>query len=150
MSSSGLPSAAYQLFASAGHHAHWGLSSSFDMIEAMKKSGVLGSSSSSSSSSSSVFTSADDAAAAKQPIRILLIEPGDIRHIITLISRRKRNQMAGVPIEIYLLENTSELLARDILLLELLNDFEVPIRQRATIFLEIFGNALVQERPLAI
>lgn len=39
-----------------------------------------------------------------------------------------------------------EVIARDILLLEILNDFDVPLRQRANTFLEVYGNCKVQER----
>ena len=42
-----------------------------------------------------------------------------------------------------------EVLARDLLLLQVFLDFKIPIRQRATLFLEIFGNALVQEKTEA-
>lgn len=50
------------------------------------------------------------------------------------------------PIHFYLLEDPIEILARDILLLEVLHDFELPIRQRTNTFLEIFGNVRVQKR----
>ena len=39
-----------------------------------------------------------------------------------------------------------ETLARHFLLLVNVFDWEIPIRQRATLFLEIFGNTLLQER----
>ena len=49
-------------------------------------------------------------------------------------------------IHFYILEHPIQVLARDLLMLEVIMDFEVPIRQRANVFLEIYGNALVQER----
>jgi dynein assembly factor 3 len=49
-------------------------------------------------------------------------------------------------IEFYLLETPLEVLARDILLMEIFLDFELPIRQRANVFLEVFGNSKVQTR----
>ena len=50
------------------------------------------------------------------------------------------------PLHFYLLEDPVEVVARDLLLLLLVNDFAIPIRQRANIFLEIFGNMKVQRR----
>ena len=50
------------------------------------------------------------------------------------------------PIHFYLMETPVEVIGRELMLLEILFDFEVPIRQRAGVFLEVYGNALVQER----
>mmetsp|Transcript_24464 Transcript_24464/g.35966 ORF Transcript_24464/g.35966 Transcript_24464/m.35966 type:complete len:536 (-) Transcript_24464:109-1716(-) len=108
-----------------GHHAMWGLSSTFDVLEAIEKA----------------CTASVDGS---DPVNILLVNPGDIRHIIYTISRRRRHSNRSV--NFYILESPCEVLARDLLLLEAFLDFEVPIRQRANVFLEIFGNALVQER----
>lgn len=117
---------------SMGHHAHWGFSSGFDFIEAV----CTGRTSSS--------TNTDE------PINILLVQPGDIRHILYTISRRRRHRShfgGKLPkVNFYLVESPIEALARDLLLLQTLTDFEVPIRQRANIFLEIFGNNNVQKR----
>lgn len=81
---------------------------------------------------------------------MLLVQPGDIRHILYTISRRRRrrkNKAETLPaIHFYLFESTVEVLARELLLLEAINDYEVPIRQRANTFLEIFGNNKVQRR----
>lgn len=112
-----------------GHHAHWGFSAGFDFIEA-----VL----------------AGRKQLADEPFNILLIQPGDIRHILHTISRRRRHKAhfsGNLPkVNFYLLETPIEALARDLLLLQVLTDFEVPIRQRANVFLEIFGNNNVQKR----
>jgi dynein assembly factor 3, axonemal len=110
---------------SLGHHALWGLSATFDFVEAIEAVGI---------------THIDP----NEPINILLLHPGDIRHIIYTLSRKRRH--SSRPVHFYLLESTIEILARDLLLLEVFLDFEVPIRQRANVFLEIFGNAKVQER----
>lgn len=117
-----------------GHHGLWGFSPFFDLLEAIINTCDLNSSSSSSSSS--------------EPINILLLHPGDIRHILFTISRNKRylSYFNTRPIHFYLFDSSIEILARDLLLLEVFIDFEIPIRQRANIFLEIFGNAKVQER----
>jgi dynein assembly factor 3 len=120
-----------QIQASLGHYGFHGLSATFDLIEAIGE-GVNG-------------VTANNL----EPLNVLLINPGDIRHILTTISRRRRHKKNEEPlrkINFYLLESPIEVLARNILLLELINDYEVPIRQRATVYLEIFGNCKVQDR----
>jgi dynein assembly factor 3 len=117
---------------SIGHHAHWGFSAGFDFIEAL----------------TSANASSNNGAA--EPINILLVQPGDIRHLLFTISRRRRHmeKFGGkMPrINFYLLEAPVETLARDLLLLQILTDFQVPIRQRANVYLEVFGNNKVQRR----
>jgi dynein assembly factor 3 len=128
------PTAQQSMVAAVGHHGFWGHSSSFDFLEAMDSTGSLETS--------------------DEPIRILLVHPGDVRHMITTIARRRRHSSTksnGLerkyrPIHFYLMETPVEVISRELLLLEILFDFEVPIRQRAGAFLEVFGNALVQER----
>ena len=114
------------IVASIGHYGFWGYSASFDFLDLLSDN------------------SNDDS------IDILLIGPNDIRHIITTIAKRRRHCNDSIkklrPINFYILESPIEILARDLLLLEVLLDFEVPIRQRATIFLELFGNSKVQDR----
>ena len=126
---------AHRIYSSIGHHGFWGMSATFDFIQALEIAKTLSLESSS------------------EPIRILLIQPGDIRHIITTIARRRRALKRTVstseslrPIHFYVIESLVEIIGRDLLLLELLNDFEVPIRQRANLFLEVYGNVKVQER----
>lgn len=114
-----------QLVRGIGHHGLWGFSPAFDFIEA-------------------IYAACDLQPSTSDPITILLVHPGDVRHILYAISRRRRYPRR--PVHFYLLEPSLEILARDLLLLEVAIDFEIPIRQRANIFLEIFGNALVQER----
>lgn len=150
-------SGSMEILKSIGHHGLWGYSPTFDMQEAFlnTRSKLSVAESSTSSSSSSSGEEDDD----NRPLNILLVNPGDIRHIISTISRRRRHilnrndknkattgESQLRPINFYLLESPAEVLARDILLLEVLHDYEVPIRQRATVFLEIFGNFQVQER----
>ena len=123
------------MVAAVGHHGFWGHSSAFDLLEALDNAGSL-----------------EDAS--DEPIRILLVHPGDVRHMIATIARRRRyggTKGNGLerfyrPIHFYLMETPVEVISRELLLLEILFDFEVPIRQRAGVFLEVFGNVLVQER----
>ena len=115
---------------SLGHHGIWGFSPTFDYLEALERSECIDYNT-------------------EEPIRILLLHPGDIRHILTTISRRRRHKNNNVhrrPIHFYIYETPMEIIARDLVLLELLNDYEVPIRQRANTFLELFGNSKVQLR----
>jgi dynein assembly factor 3, axonemal len=134
---------AEQLLRGIGHHGLWGLSPAFDFVEAIFSltSPISVPAPSSTEGDRGQQPLQDE----EQPINILLVHPGDIRHILYTVSRRKRHHSRR-PIHFYLLEPTLEILARDLLLLEVSIDFEIPIRQRANIFLEIFGNCLVQER----
>lgn len=114
---------------SIGRHGQWGFSVSMDML--------------------AVLPSKDwDNFPEEQVIRVLLVNPGDIRHILCTMSRRLRHRKNGKNIQVhfYIMEHPLEVLARDLLMLELITDFEVPIRQRATIFLEVYGNLKVQTR----
>lgn len=128
---------ASQLYPSIGFHGFYGLSAAFDFTEAIE---------------ASVRT----VAVVDEPLRILLVGPGDVRHMLATVSRRRRHRTKDImkckeskrmrPIHFYFIETPIEVLARNILLLELANDYEVPIRQRASTFLEIFGNCRVQDR----
>lgn len=46
--------------------------------------------------------------------------------------------------QLYVWESQIEVLARHLLLFKVAQDWELPIRQRANAFLEIFGNCSVQ------
>lgn len=128
---------ASQLYPSIGFHGFYGLSAAFDFTEAIE-------------------ASIKTAAVVDEPLRILLVGPGDVRHIIATVSRRRRHRTKDImkykdnkrmrPIHFYFIETPIEVVARNILLLELVNDYEIPIRQRASVFLEIFGNCRVQDR----
>lgn len=112
--------------ASIGHHGLWGNSAAFDLVEVLHSQVPL-----------------------PKHINVLLLEPGDIRHLLMILSRRRRQRCddGSLPhINIYVLEQPMEVLARSLLLLSVLLDFEVPIRVRANTFLELFGNNLIQLR----
>nr|CCA14087.1 conserved hypothetical protein [Albugo laibachii Nc14] len=76
------------------------------------------------------------------PINILLVGPSDIRHVLHTIAN-KRHTAQNRPVNIYMYERSIESLARELLLLEVFFDFELPFRQRCNAFLEIFGNAFI-------
>lgn len=114
-----------------GHHGFWGYSAAFDVNELNKYID-------------------ENENESDEPLNILLVLPGDLRHLLMTVARRRRHQNKKSsplrPLNFYVLETTLEVIARELLLLQVLLDFEIPIRQRANTFLEIFGNTLVQER----
>ena len=123
-----------QVIKGIGHHNIYGCSVTFDALEAIENALQTGDA-----------NNIDD----DSPINILLINPGDVRHILTTISKRRRHKKGGLSkrkLHFYLLEQPIENIARQLLMLEIINDYEVPIRQRCNIFLEVLGNIRVQER----
>lgn len=86
-----------------------------------------------------------------EPINVLLAGPGDVRHILATIARRCRwiPAMKHRPVHIYLFEKAIETLSRDLLLLQVALDTNIALRQRSNLFLELFGNAFVQEKTSA-
>lgn len=52
--------------------------------------------------------------------------------------------------QLYVWESQPEVLARHLLLLQVAQDWELPVRQRANLLLEVFGNCLVQVLLLAV
>ncbi|KAG7398247.1 Dynein assembly factor 3, axonemal [Phytophthora boehmeriae] len=85
------------------------------------------------------------------PINVLLAGPGDVRHVLATIAHRHRwnSAMKNRPVHIYIYEKAIETLSRHLLLLQVALDTDLPLRQRCNTFLEIFGNARVQERTSA-
>lgn len=79
-----------------------------------------------------------------EPIKVLLCNTGDIRHILKTVAQRRRHSLR--PLHFYVHEESPEALARHLLLLSIAYDWEQPLSRRANLFLEVFGNALVQER----
>ena len=157
-----------------GLHSHWGLSAGFDVLETringelrklflpLPKTTVNSFHSSrhymlinnltfTSLVASFIFLSQGipESKVTSSVLRVLLIEPGDIRHILFTIARRRRFRLPDgslIPIHFYLLESPLEVLGRDLLQLQLICDNEMPIRQKANTFLEVFGNCKVQKR----
>ena len=132
---------AAHIASSIGHYGMHGYSATFDCVEAIDKAREK-------MEPTTTTMDDNDHKNEPEPLKILLVGPGDIRHILSTISRRKRHQKGqkSRPLHFYLIENPIEILAREMLMLELLMDFEVPIRQRASIFLEIYGNCKLQDR----
>ena len=128
-----------------GFHHMWGLSPALDLnrlVDRLK----LRERSVTSKRKHSLRVDADGDEDEK-PINILLIKPGDVRHIIKTVSQRHRLKPKR-PLHFYVWEDTTEVLARHLLLLQVFQEWKIPIRQRCNLWLEIFGNALVQERTM--
>ena len=81
------------------------------------------------------------------PLRVLVVGGGDIRHVLRTLASRRRHPAR--PLHVYVFDGPVEALARHLLLLQIVHDWEVPLRHRANTFLEVYGNALVQERTEA-
>jgi dynein assembly factor 3 len=107
-----------------GPHAMWGMVPAADLL----RDGALPAS-----------------ARCKEEVRLLLLQPGDIGHVLKTMACRGRHP-ANRRISFYVHEPTNEVLARHLLLLAIAHDWEIPIRQRANVFLEVFGNCMVQDR----
>ncbi|KAG6968245.1 hypothetical protein JG687_00003858 [Phytophthora cactorum] len=136
------------LMMSMGTVNMWGFSPAYDVC-----SGLSEWSKSESSTDASVSTRADDSEqkVSTQPINVLLAGPGDVRHVLATIARRRRWEpaMKHRPVHIYIFEKAIETLSRDLLLIQVALDAHLPLRQRCNLFLEIFGNSRVQERTSA-
>ena len=98
-----------RIISSIGHYGFWGISATFDICEAISK----------------IEMSSLDHIDSAEPIKIILIQPGDIRHILSTLARRRRNKLFKRDIHFYIIESIPEIIARDVLLLEVINDFEV-------------------------
>ena len=106
-----------------GIHSLWGLSPSFNLLSRLPS------------------THSENASS---ELNILLSKPSDVRHIIHTMGRRKLSDCSG-KINIFLLESESEVLARHLLQLYLFLDTNIPIRHRASLYLELY-NSLLSKR----
>ena len=78
-------------------------------------------------------------------IKILSSGSADLRHILYSISEECTLQK-NFSLIFYLHENDKEVMARHMLLILLINDLSLPIRERVELFLDIYANALTRER----
>ena len=111
-----------------GAHCMWGFSPALDVQEAYNEASGVG---------------ATDAMST-EPLNVLLAHTGDVRHFVKTVAQRRRQPRR--PIHFYVVERPLAVLARNLLLLQILHEWEIPIRQRSHLFLEVFGNCLVQDR----
>jgi hypothetical protein len=179
-----------------GAHQFWGFSPALDLQQVSRT--VMGASwpppsssspASPSSTTTTTTTTTDAGAASAAPappasvgaaaaqdntLRILLLMPGDIRHVVKSIAQRYRHSSRPLhvrsseggpraefppshpsltppcppspPPQFYVYDKPTECLARHLLLLSVACDWELPVRQRAVAFLEIFGNLQLTQR----
>mmetsp|Transcript_2357 Transcript_2357/g.4392 ORF Transcript_2357/g.4392 Transcript_2357/m.4392 type:complete len:638 (+) Transcript_2357:666-2579(+) len=123
-----------------GFHTMWGLSPSFDLL--LYQTTVA---------ATDTATSVAGTVAAKQEeINILLVHPGDARHVVHTLGRhgcrcRRQQQQQQQHVNIFILESEIEILARHILQMKIFLDDYIPIRHRASLYLELY-NGLISER----
>jgi dynein assembly factor 3 len=109
-----------------GAHRLWGASPALDLLRARDELLAEG--------------------GAPDELRVLVVGSGDLRHALRTIAALRRKGRRERKVKIFLYDTPLECVARHLLLLAVLTDWAVPIRVRANTFLEVFGNALVQER----
>ena len=168
----------------AGWVAAWGLAPALDLGLAHAK--ATSASVAAASSAASPRSSSEET----RPLNILLVEPGDVWHLLKTIAGRALRiaeatrglavakavvasagaaaakagaprradldeaeveaatalRRAKRPLHFYVAEGSADVLARHVLLLQLAFAWDVPLRLRAHTWLEVYGNALVQER----
>ncbi len=113
-----------------GEHSMWGLSPSYNVLRRVQNQ------------KDSNFQNEDT-------INILLVKPGDVRHIIHTVAQRQiygceDKSSASKPIKIFILESEIEVLARHLLQLHVFLG-ENPIRHRSALYLELY-NAFISKR----
>ena len=80
---------------------------------------------------------------------MLQIGPCDCRHSASVLASVSTRAVASPVIHIWVYEEAPELLARHMLLLSVLLDTTLPLRQRAETFIELHGNACLQTATAA-
>lgn len=87
-----------------------------------------------------------ETAAADEPMNVLISGAADIRHVLKTVARLRRHEGFERPVHFYLHESHAEVLARHVLFLLLLTHRGLPCRERAEMFLSLYGNTLVREK----
>ena len=84
-----------------------------------------------------------------QPLRALLLCPSDVRHLMQTLTAAvlgPESKSGSRAVEFTVYEEAPEALARHLLLLAIALDMEVPRRERAELFLEVYANAMLREK----
>jgi dynein assembly factor 3 len=116
----------------AGGVRFWGFSPAVDLVD-------------------EVAASASGAADASDLLRVLMISPGDARHVLKTAAGCARRAAEGGAsaareVEFCVYEREPEVLARHMLLLAIALDFELPRRERAEVLLEVWANTQLREK----
>lgn len=123
----------------------WGMTPAFDCVDVYDKAlGIATLPTQTKGQKKKAKKKAEVLVNSDEPINILLAQPGDIRHVLKTLAQRRRHKKR--PVHFYISEVTNETLARHMLLMRVLADWELPIRYRTNTFLELFGNATIQRR----
>merc|ERR1719305_1270327 len=80
-----------------------------------------------------------------EPLNVLISGAADLRHVLKTVAHAHRHTPQRA-IHFYLHEFKPETLARHVLFLLLLTDRAMPARERAEVFLSLYGNTLVREK----
>ena len=80
-----------------------------------------------------------------QNINIFLSNINDIHHILRTVAKSFEKK-ENLTIKFYVYEKVRENLARFIVLLNILNEKEISLRDRIELFMEIYGNSLLSSR----
>ena len=118
--------------AGCGTIRFWGFSPALDLLESASRAGVD-------------VTGTDST----DPLRCLLVCPGDVRHVIKTVAAahvRREEKKTPRALEVSIYEREPEALARHVLLLAVAVDFELPRRERAELLLELWANARLREK----
>lgn len=78
-------------------------------------------------------------------LNILISGSGDIRHLLKTLSEYSTSDV-DLNLHFYIQETSKEIIARDMLLLYLINEIQMPVRERVELFLDIYGNGLMRDR----
>ena len=79
------------------------------------------------------------------PVNILFTGTGDVHHLLKSLSELCTSDRE-VQLNLYIHESSKEAVARALLLLYIVNEVELPIRERVELFLDVYGNALTRDR----
>jgi len=79
------------------------------------------------------------------PLNILITGGADIRHILKTVARRRR-AAKGRKLRFFMHETSYEVHARHMLMLQVINNTSMTVRERMETLLSIYGNTLVREK----
>lgn len=80
-----------------------------------------------------------------EPLNVLVAGGADIRHVLKTVARRKQSA-AGRKLRFFLHERDHEVHARHMLLLQVINNTSMTIRERMETLLSVLGNTLIREK----
>jgi len=78
-------------------------------------------------------------------VNVLIVGGADARHVLRTVARR-HIAAPGQKLRFYLHDKHHETLARHLLFLQIVNNTDIPVRERAEIFLSLYGNTLVRDK----